>query len=83
MGKEIQVTSEKHFSFLAAVLVVSSWLSVSAGAQQQDLQALRNSDFVFVGTVQQTGQRRRAAAVHAEHEQRGRSGERASIATRR
>lgn len=41
---------------LAALIVVASGLGLSTAlAQQQEQQALRNSDFVFIGTVMQTG----------------------------
>jgi hypothetical protein len=50
------VISDKRISFLALIVVASVLVSPSAGAQQQELQALRNADFVFIGTVVQTGQ---------------------------
>lgn len=48
----------KHKQLRLAVLIVlaSSQGLLIASAQEQDLQALRKSDFVFVGTVMKTGE---------------------------
>jgi len=50
------MTACKAEMFLALSLLVSAAALPAAGVQQQEMQSLRNSDFVFVGTVVETGQ---------------------------
>lgn len=48
--------ADKQANRVALIVLASTLVVPLVSGQQQDLQALRNSDFVFAGTVVQTGQ---------------------------